>query len=115
MLNEQTTQKLLAMRLGAMALAWQEQQTDKRVSKLSFDERFSLLVDVEHLARDNRRLERLLKNAQLRFPDACLEDVEASTARGLPQFGIEGASFRPAPPGRNPGLDGFLDFLAKTH
>ncbi len=85
MLNEQTMQKLLAMRLGAMALAWQEQQTDKRVSKLSFDERFSLLVDVEHLARDNRRLERLLKNAQLRFPEACLEDVEASTTRGLPR------------------------------
>lgn len=85
MLNEPTMQKLLAMRLGAMALAWQEQHKDTRVGKLSFDERFSLLVDAEHLARDNRRLARLLKNAELRFPDACVEDVEAGATRGLPR------------------------------
>lgn len=85
MLNEQTMQKLLAMHLGAMALAWQEQQKDTKVAKLSFDERLSLVVDAEYLARDNRRLSRLLKNAELRFPDACVEDVEASTSRGLPR------------------------------
>lgn len=85
MLTEQTRQKLLAMRLGAMALAWQEQQTDPKAGKLSFNERFSLLVDAEHLARDNRRLARLLKNADLRFGDACLEDVDSGASRGLPR------------------------------
>jgi DNA replication protein DnaC len=88
MLNEQTMQKLLAMHLGAMALAWQEQQKDTKVSKLSFDERFSLMVDAEHLTRDNRRLSRLLKNAELRLEDACLEGVEASTARGVPRASL---------------------------
>jgi len=85
MLMEPTMQKLLTMRLGAMAFAWQEQQKDTKTARLAFDERFSLLVDAEHLARDNRRLKRLLRNAELRFGDACLEDVEASTARGLPR------------------------------
>ena len=85
MLTEQTNQRLQAMRLGAMALAWHEQQKDPKVGKLSFDERFSLLVDAEHLARDNRRLRRLLKGAELRFDDACLENVEISAARGLPR------------------------------
>ncbi|MEZ4340017.1 MAG: IS21-like element helper ATPase IstB [Sandaracinaceae bacterium] len=85
MLNEQTLQKLHVMRLAAMATAWQEQQKDTRAGKLSFDERLSMLVDAEYLARDNRRLERLLKNADLRFADACLENVEASTKRGLPR------------------------------
>lgn len=85
MLMEPTMQKLLAMRLGAMALAWQEQQKDTKTARLPFDERFSLLVDAEHLSRDNRRLTRLLKNADLRFAEACMEGVEASAARGLPR------------------------------
>jgi DNA replication protein DnaC len=44
---------------------------------------FSLLVDAEYQARDNRRLTRLLKDAQLRIPEACVEDVATSAARGL--------------------------------
>lgn len=85
MLTEQTMERLLAMRLGAMALAWQEQHKNTKVGRLSFDERFSLLVDAEHLARDNRRLTRLLKNAELRFDDACLEGVDIGASRGLPR------------------------------
>lgn len=83
MVNEQTMQKLYAMRLGAMAMAWQQQQSDPNVGKLVFDERFGLLVDAEHLARDNRRLKRLLKAAELRISNACIEDVETSAQRGL--------------------------------
>jgi DNA replication protein DnaC len=83
MVNEQTVQKLYAMRLGAMALAWQGQQGDTNVGKLVFDERFGLLVDAEHLARDNRRLKRLIKSAELRINSACLENVETSAKRGV--------------------------------
>lgn len=83
MLTEPTKEKLYAMRLTAMAAAWMEQQQNPQSSELSFDERFGLIVEAEHLARDNRRLNRLLKNAQLRIQSACLEDFEASNARGL--------------------------------
>lgn len=83
MLTEPTKDKLYAMRLAAMAAAWLEQQQSPKSSELSFDERFGLIVDAEHQARDNRRLARLLKNAQLRLPDACMEDFEASQPRGL--------------------------------
>ncbi len=83
MLTEPTKDKLYAMRLIAMAAAWQEQQSDGKMNALGFDERFGMLVDAEYLARDNRRLKRLLKDAQLRLPEACLEDVEVSAARGL--------------------------------
>lgn len=83
MVNEQTMEKLYAMRLGAMALAWQDQQGDANAVKLVFDERFGLLVDAEHLARDNRRLKRLLKGADLRFSSACLEKVKTSGSRGI--------------------------------
>ena len=83
MLNEPTIEKLHHLRLGNMADAWQHQQRDAQIGALSFDERFSLLVDAEYQARDNRRLTRLLKDAQLRIPEACPEDVAASAARGL--------------------------------
>lgn len=83
MVNEQTVQKLYVMRLGAMALAWQEQAGDASTAKLSFDDRFGLLVEAEHLARDNRRLKRLLKAAELRIAGACIEDVKSSVKRGL--------------------------------
>jgi len=83
MLNEPTLQKLHTLRLRSMADAWQAQQRDANASSLSFDERFAILVDAEYLARDNRRLARLLKEAELRIPSACLEDVDTSGARGL--------------------------------
>jgi len=83
MLNEQTKEKLYALRLLVMATAWQEQQKDPNIGALAFDDRFGLLVDAEYLARDNRRLQKRLKEAQLRLPDASIEDVETSGARGL--------------------------------
>ena len=83
MLNQPTIEKLHSMRLAVMAQAWADQNKDPKIGSLSFDERFGMLVDAEHLARDNRKLERLLKDAQLRFPTACMENVEPSAARGL--------------------------------
>lgn len=89
MLNEPTIEKLHEMRLSAMADAWTAQQKDTKLGSLGFDERFGLLVDAEHMARDNRRLARLLKDAGLRIPTACIEDV-----RVLPQRGLDKAMVR---------------------
>lgn len=83
MLNEPTKEKFYAMRLLVMAAAWIEQQKNAKMPGLEFDERFGLLVDAEYMARDNRRLQRRLKEAQLRLPEACIEDVEVSSSRGL--------------------------------
>jgi DNA replication protein DnaC len=83
MLNEPTMEKLYAMRLAAMAAAWQQQHGDARAAELGFDDRFTLLVEAEHIARDNRRLARLLQQAQLRIATACIEDVDTSGPRGL--------------------------------
>lgn len=83
MLVEPTVQALREMRMGAMAEAWVEQQADPKTAELTFDERFSMLVDAEHLARKNRRLTGLLRKARLRISTACVEDIECSTTRGL--------------------------------
>lgn len=83
MLNEPTMTKLMALRLATMAAAWAEQQKDPKVGALDFDERFGLLVDAEYLARDNRKVERLLHAARLRLPSASMEDVKVSSKKGL--------------------------------
>ncbi|MBX3245772.1 MAG: IS21-like element helper ATPase IstB [Myxococcales bacterium] len=83
MLNEPTREHLYALRLAAMAEAWEQQRKDPKIGDLTFDERFALIVQAEHEARHNRRLARLLKEAELRIPSACIEDIEASATRGL--------------------------------
>ena len=84
MLREPTMEKLYALRLAVMAMAWEEQEKDPKLRELEFGERFGLLVEAEHRARDNRRMARLLKQASLRIPDACMEDLQTGPARGLP-------------------------------
>jgi DNA replication protein DnaC len=83
MLTEPTHQKLRAMRLTGMAEALSAQQSDPEATGLSFDERLALIVDAEELFRDNRRRARLMREAKLRIPSACVEDLNCSAARGL--------------------------------
>lgn len=84
MLQEPTLGKLQAMRLGAMAAAWEEQNKLASVDGLGFDDRFGMLVDAEYLARENRKLKRLLRDAEFRITEATIEGVKASAVRGLP-------------------------------
>ena len=83
MLTVPTLDRLRALRLSAMADAYQTQLQDPAIGTLSFDERVGLLVDAEHLSRDNRQLARRLKEAKLRMAQACLEDLEYAPRREL--------------------------------
>jgi DNA replication protein DnaC len=83
MLTEPTIEKLQMLKLPAFIAAWKEQQADPTMGELSFDERLALLVEAEMLHRDNSRLTRLLRDAKLRFPNACVEDVDSGPGRGL--------------------------------
>ena len=83
MLMEQTLQTLKELRLPGMAAAFEEQQTHAATAGLSFDERFSMLVDREQCWRDNRHVARLLRDAKLKTTQACLEDVRYGGGRKL--------------------------------
>ena len=83
MLDASTHEKLTALRLDAMAAAWQEQQRRTDHDALTFDERFGLLVDAQWLARENRRLQRALKEARLRLTQASLEAIDHPPQRPL--------------------------------
>lgn len=83
MLTQHTLTRLRALKLDGMARAFDEQLAQPASHALAFEERFALLVDREAAWRDTRRLERLLKQARLKFPGACLEDLDTRAARGL--------------------------------
>jgi len=83
MLNEPTMEKLLALKLSALAAAWGEQQKNPEMQKLSFDERLGLLIDAQWLHRENLRMARSLREARLRISNACVEDIDFSAKREL--------------------------------
>ena len=82
MLTQPTIDKLIAMRLRGMADAFREQQESADLQRLSFDERLGLLIDRQWDWRENRALDRRLRNGRLQGP-ACIEDIDYRTARGL--------------------------------
>src|SRR4051812_44884417 len=88
MLNEPTLEKLRGLHLAAMATSWVAQREDPTSAELDFDTRFGMLVDAEVTARDNKRLERALREAKLRLPNACLEDVDYSPKRELDRAAV---------------------------
>jgi DNA replication protein DnaC len=81
MLNQQTLDQLLRLKLKGMSYAYQE-QLQQPAQDLSFEERFGLMVDREWTYREDLRLKRLLKVAKLREP-ACVEDIDYRHPRGL--------------------------------
>ena len=82
MLTQQTLDKLNAMKLGAMADAFQKQLQTAEAAALSFEERLGLLVDTEWTAREQRKLTRRLHAARLRY-QATLEAVDYTHPRRL--------------------------------
>ena len=82
MLNQQTVEKMNAMKLSGMVDALKLQLGSAEHTRLSFDERLGLLVDAEWVAREQRKLTKRLRTAKLRYP-ASLEDVDFKHPRAL--------------------------------
>jgi DNA replication protein DnaC len=82
MLVEQTIEKLVSMKMGAMAEAlrrWLDQPKDRDIPPADL---VGLLVDAEWIARENKKLTARLRNARFR-QQACIEDIDYGQARGL--------------------------------
>jgi len=60
MLNQQTIHKLYELKLNGMAEALADQLNQPDMDRLSFTERFSLIVDRQWTWKENNRLERYL-------------------------------------------------------
>ena len=82
MLEYQTTEKLTGMHLSVMAAEYRRQMEMPDTKGLSFEERFSMIVDAEWLSRENNRTEKLLRQANLR-EHASLADIDFDPSRKL--------------------------------
>jgi len=82
MLTHPVLEKLETLRFYGMLKALQEQMQMPDIDKLTFEERFGLLVDREMTERENRRYKSRLSKANLK-QQACLEDVDFGQKRGL--------------------------------
>lgn len=82
MLLEQTMEQLRELKLYGVIAALEQQKNTIESHQLSFEERFSLLIDREIMDRGNRRIIDLLRKARLRHL-ACIEDIDYQHPRGL--------------------------------
>jgi len=80
--DAQTIERLYDLRLGAMAEAFTEELGRSGDPQLSFAERFGLLIERQWAAREEGRLARRLKVAQLKI-EASIEEVDLRSPRGL--------------------------------
>ena len=62
MTNQSTIDKLIEMRLTAMADAFRNQLDNPKSKELPFDDQFGMLVDIEYSSRKNNRLKGLKTN-----------------------------------------------------
>lgn len=80
--NNQTVEKLRQMRLSAMAELHHRNVKENRVSESTPDEYLALLTDHEWEDRFNKKVQRLLKNANLK-QKASLADINYLESRNL--------------------------------
>lgn len=79
----QTLEQLTQLRLSVMVNEYRRQVELPATKELCFEERLSMMVDAEWLERQNRRLKRLLKAAELTCPEACIKNIDYAPIRQL--------------------------------
>ena len=84
MICQSTIDKLHDLRLSAMSDAFECQCRDPETYQgLSFEDRFGMLVDKEWDKRKSTKLQKLIRSAEFRYPNACMEDIEYHPDRNL--------------------------------
>jgi DNA replication protein DnaC len=90
MLDQATMTHLRALKLLAFADGLQQQMEQPDTLAMTFEERLALLVDREINARGDRKRVRLLQKAQLKYPEAAIENAEFSGVRGIDRKTLTG-------------------------
>lgn len=80
--NQHTIEKMKQMRLGGMAQMHHTNTSNNLNQDYTIDQYVAMLVDQEWEARQNRKIENLIKSARFRFP-ATIRDVDYSVNRQL--------------------------------
>jgi len=77
---QELSQKL---KLNAFYAAFIEQETQPAYSELPFEKRVQMLLEAEELERDNKKIQRLLKQAKLHEKGANISEIHFTPQRNL--------------------------------
>jgi DNA replication protein DnaC len=80
---EETIRKLQQLRLYAMIEQIRHLIDTSRLGSLTGDDLLSFIVDAEFDRKNQNRIERLLRQAGLKIPAACVADIQFSAKRNL--------------------------------
>ncbi len=83
MLTHPTLDQMVALGLTGMADAWKALAEQDPGQALDRNEWLGLMLDREATARADKRFANRLRNAKMRFPNACIEDVSFAASRGI--------------------------------
>ena len=83
MLTNPTLEHMYTLGLSGMAVAWRELAEQPEARAMDKDEWLGLMLDREIAVRADKRLTGRLAAAKLRFPEACIEDIDFRSARNL--------------------------------
>lgn len=86
---EEISMMLRKMHMSSMAEEYMDQMSDTNAELMPFEERFNKIVEAEWDARYNKKFQKFLKKAALRYPEASLDDSIYDTERELDTNTIE--------------------------
>ena len=95
-------ERLRSLKLSGMADALETQLMDPNADLVPFTERFSTIVNQEWQIRYNKKFSKFMKKAQLRYPDAALDETIYDPARKLDTASIERLATDQKAGGSNP-------------
>ena len=75
MINDETKRKLRELNIAEIIAGLEIQQSNPASLALSFDERMQFLVDYVYQEKYNGKIQRLIKSARFRFPQADIHGV----------------------------------------
>jgi DNA replication protein DnaC len=88
MLTHPTLEQLNTLGLTGMACAWRDLAEQDPNAALNRDEWLALMLEREASTRAEKRFANRLRTAKLRFPNACIEDIDFAAPRGLDRRNI---------------------------
>ena len=86
---EETIRKLQKLRMYAMIEQIRQLTDSSRLAALSADDLLAFIVDAEYERRNQNRIRRLLRQASLKIPTACIADIKFGAKRNLHKSNME--------------------------
>jgi hypothetical protein len=83
MLTHPTLEQMASLGLSGMAAAWHALAEQDPGEAFDRNEWLGMMLDREVAHRADKRFANRLRNTKMRFPNACIEDINFTATRGL--------------------------------